>query len=55
MGENVEHDQSGNAVKGLAKINKGTDEQEVLISYSLKYPPYFVDLLKPRPGEIQPG
>lgn len=36
MGENVEHDRSGNAVKGLAKINEGTDEQEILISDSLK-------------------
>ena len=38
MAKYTEHDWSGDAVKGLAKINEGTDKREVLISDSLKYP-----------------
>ena len=38
MAKNTKHDQSGDAVKGLGKINKGTNEWEVLTSDSFKYP-----------------
>ena len=41
----TEHDRSGDAVKGLAKIDEGTDKREVLISDLLKYPTKQMDLL----------